>query len=116
MPEYSQPLGDVVRQARKKMELTQDEVAAAVDIDSRTVINIENYRGNPKMEVLYPLVRCLKIDPRDIFYPELQRASPMLSQLRLFIEDCSEEEASVIMPVLQSVLSALRSNDAIDIN
>ena len=57
MPEYSQPLGDVVRQARKKMYLTQDKVAAAVDIDSRTVINIENYRGNPKMEVLFPLIR-----------------------------------------------------------
>lgn len=115
MPEYSRPLGDVVRKARKKMGLTQDEVASAADIDVRTVINIENYRGNPKLEVLFPLVRCLKIDPMDIFYPEMQRDTPELKKLRLFIEECSEEEAAAVIPVLQSVLSVLRSNKTISI-
>ena len=115
MPEYSRPLGDVVRKARKKMGLTQDEVASAADIDVRTVINIENYRGNPKLEVLFPLVRCLKIDPMDIFYPEMQRDTPELKKLRLFIEECSEEEATAMIPIFQAVLSALRDKNALPI-
>ena len=61
MQEYSRPLGDAVKRARGKLGLTQNEVADAADIDVRTVLNIENYKGNPKMEVLYPLVRALKI-------------------------------------------------------
>jgi DNA-binding XRE family transcriptional regulator len=62
MPEYSRPLGDAVKRARTELSLTQNEVADAADVDVRTVLNIENYKGNPKMEVLFPLVRALKID------------------------------------------------------
>ncbi len=112
MPEYSKPLGDVVKSARKRMNLTQNEVADSIDVDARTIINIENYKGNPKLEVLYPLIRSLKIDAREIFYPEMQRESPALRQLRLLVEDCSEEEAATIIPVLQSVLFALRDKNA----
>lgn len=112
MPEYSKPLGDVVKSARKRMNLTQNEVADSIDVDARTIINIENYKGNPKLEVLYPLIRSLKIDAREIFYPEMQRESPALRQLRLLVEDCSEEEAATIIQVLQSVLFALRDKNA----
>lgn len=115
MPEYSKSLGDVVKAARKRMDLTQNEVANSIDVDVRTVINIENYKGNPKLEVLYPLIRSLKIDAREIFYPEIQRESPALRQLRLFVEDCSEEEAAILVPVLRSVVSALRNKNAISI-
>lgn len=112
MLEYSHPLGDAVKRARGKLGLTQNQVADAADIDVRTVLNIENYKGNPKMEVLFPLVRVLKIDTREIFNPEIRRESPALRQLRLLIEECSEEEAAVIIPVFQSVLNALRNQNA----
>lgn len=112
MPEYSHPLGDAVKRARGKLGLTQNQVADAADIDVRTVLNIENYKGNPKMEILFPLVRVLKIDAREIFNPEIRRESPALRQLRLLIEEYSEEEAAVIIPVFQSVLNALRNQNA----
>lgn len=112
MQEYSRSLGDVIKRARGKLGLTQNEVADAADIDVRTVLNIENYKGNPKMEVLYPLVRALKIDAREIFNPEIQRESPALRQLRLLIEECSEEEPEAIIPVFRSVLTALRDQNA----
>ena len=86
MPEYSRPLGDAVKRARTELSLTQNEVADAADVDVRTVLNIENYKGNPKMEVLFPLVRVLKIDAREIFNPEMKRDSPALRQLRVLID------------------------------
>ena len=73
MHEYSRPLGDAIKRAHGKLGLTQSEVADKADIDVRTVLNIENYKGNPKMEVLYPLVRALEIDAREIFNPEMQK-------------------------------------------
>lgn len=115
MPDYSNAPGDAVRRARMKLDLTQSEVAESIDVDVRTVLNIENSKSNPKMEVLYPLVRVLKIDAKEIFYPEMQRESPSISQLRLLIEDCSEEEAATMIPVLKSVLAALRDKNAITI-
>ena len=110
MQEFSRPLGDVVKRARGELDLTQAQVASPIDKDTRTVMNIENYKGNPKLEVLFPLVRVLKIDPREIFHPEMQRESPAIRQLRFLIEDCSEQEAATLIPIIESVLSALRAN------
>ena len=112
MSEYSILLGNSVKDARKKIDLSQNEVADQAAIDVRTIINIEKYRGNPKMQVLYPLVRTLKMDSNEIVYPERKRRTPALSQLRLMIEDCGEEEAEKLIPVFEAVLSAMRSSEA----
>lgn len=111
MPEYSRPLGNAVKQARRRLKLTQNEVANAINVDSRTILNIENHKGNPKMEVLYPLIRTLKIDAREIFTPEILRDSPSLRQLRILVEDCDEMEAAAIIPAVRAILEVLRSKD-----
>ncbi len=115
MSEYARPLGDAVKCARGRLDLTQGEVADKINVDVRTVLNIENYKGNPKMEVLFPLVRALKIDAREIFNPEMRRESPAIRQLRLLIEECSEGEAAAIIPVVEAVLNALRDPNATSI-
>ena len=109
MLDFAHSLGDVVKCTRGSLGLTQNEVAEMANIDVRTVINIENYKGNPKLEVLFSLVRSLKIDTREIFYPELQRDTQALSHLRLLIEDCSEEDAKALIPVMEAVLSILHA-------
>ena len=112
MSEYARPLGDAVKRARGRLDLTQGEVADKINVDVRTVMNIENYKGNPKMEVLFPLVRALRIDAREIFNPEMQRETPAIRQLRLLIEECSEGEAAAIIPIFEAVLNALRDQNA----
>lgn len=109
MREFSRPLGDAVKRARGEQDLTQDKVAAMIGRDTRTVMNIENYKGNPKMEVLYPLIRALQIDSREIFNPEMSRESPAIRRLRLLLSDCSEQEAATLIPVVEAVMSALRA-------
>ena len=86
-------------------------MAEKIDIDVRTVLNIENYKGNPKLIVLFPLIRALKIDAREVFNPEMQRETPALRQLRLLIEDCSEDDAATLIPVIESVLKAMHEKD-----
>ena len=54
MYDFSYPLGNAVKSTRYQRGLTQLQVADMADIDVRTVMNIENYKANPKMEVLYP--------------------------------------------------------------
>ena len=115
MYDFSRPLGDAVKSTRYQRGLTQSQVADLVDLDVRTVMNIENYKANPKMEVLYPLIRALRIDAHIIFNPELQRDSPAIQQLRLLIEECSEQEADALIPVIEAVLTVLRSKKTIKI-
>ena len=109
MPDYSRVLGDVVKVAREQARLTQAELATTINRDTRTILNIENYKGNPNLEVLYPLVRALRIDSREIFYPEMRYDSHALRQLRLLVEGCSEEEAAAIIPVLNAAIQMVRN-------
>lgn len=115
MQDYSRPLGNALKRARGESGYTQRQVADKIGKDVRTILNIENYKGNPKLEVLYPLIRAMNIDAREVFYPEFERESPAIRQLRLMVEKCSEAEAAALIPVLESVLSAMRTNDSTDI-
>lgn len=107
---FQKPLGDAVLRARGESKLTQNQVAAMIEKDSRTVLNIEKYEGNPKLEVLYPLVRSLEIDPREIFYPERKLESPSIRRLRTLIDSCNEYEAAKLLPVVESLLSILHTD------
>ena len=55
MDDYSIALGNAVKEARTESKLTQEQIADMLDIDSRTISQIERGLGNPKLETLYPL-------------------------------------------------------------
>lgn len=59
MPEYSRPLGDAVKYARKHQGLTKKQLADKINVDERTITSIETYQANTTMAVLYPLLRTL---------------------------------------------------------
>ena len=112
MIDYTRALGDAVKRARGRLNRTQNELANEIEVDVRTILNIENYRGNPKFEVLFPLIRALEIDANEVFYPEQKRESSELNKLRTLIGDCTDEEAVFLFPVIESICKVLRSTDA----
>lgn len=113
MPEYSRPLGDTVRHARKQRGLTKKQLADKINVDERTITSIETYKSNTTIAVLYPLLRTLRIDSRAIFNPEMGNEPPAHYQLRSLLDNCTEEEASTLLAVCDAVLSALRSRNGI---
>lgn len=115
IPEYARILGDSIKTAREVASLTQAELAERAGIDSRTILNIENYHGNPKMQVLYPLIRALGIDANEIFYSRESQGSTKLHKLELLLANCSEEEIEALIPVCESVVTAIRSKEPVTI-
>lgn len=63
MQEAKINLGKVVRVARKRKRITQDYLAEKVGVQPRTILEIENGRGNPRFENLFqwPLTNSKKI-------------------------------------------------------
>lgn len=112
MQEYSRSLGDTVRSARLRQGYTQKQVADKLDVDERSIASIEKYQANTTMDILYPLLRLLKIDARVIFNPEMSRESNAHYQLRLLIDGCTENEAEALYAVCDAFLTALRSKEA----
>ena len=54
MQDIKQNLADAIRKSRTELGLSQEKLAEILGFDSRTILNIENGRGNPKFEKLYP--------------------------------------------------------------
>lgn len=109
--EFARPMADATKQARDGTGYTQDHVAESIDVDTRTIINIENGNGNPTMEKLYPLIRFYGIDPKVFFYPELSLDTPPRMNLRLLLETCTEQEAAALIPIVRVILETLRTKD-----
>ena len=49
MHDYVKTLGTVIRKAREEQGLSQASLAEKLGIDVRTIINVENFHGNPKL-------------------------------------------------------------------
>lgn len=116
MAEYSRVLGDTVKRARLSLKLTQKRVAEMIDVNERTIMKIEKGDSNPTLDVLYPLFQVLKIDAREIFNAKMPRESEAQYQLCLLIENCTDEEASVLIPVVESIKNALSKGNKIENN
>lgn len=115
MRDFSRPLADAVRNARVKMNLTQEKVAELVDTNTKTISSIENKRSNTRMETLYPLIRLLRIDANEIFYSEMIKDSSAKHQLRVLIDDCSDEEAAALLTTSEAILKVLREKRALPV-
>lgn len=111
MRDFSCPLGDAVRQARNDKQLTQRKLANLIDRDVRTIINIENYNANPKMEVMYPLIRELSMDPTKIFYPENETGGEAYRKMHILLSECNENDIEMLYAICKAVLSVLYSGD-----
>lgn len=71
-------------------------------------LNIENREANPKMHIMYPLIRKLNIDPVSIFYPERALESPTKRGLHAEVDCLTEEEAAMITPIFRDLIVLVR--------
>ncbi len=103
-------LGDVVRATRKSRNLSQEVLAERIGVSKRTIIDIERNTGNPKFEILYPLVRELNLPLYQVFYPEAEENLELRNVIVQELGSCSEYEMRVVL----SVIKGLRNNSKSD--
>ena len=104
MQEAKLNLGKVVRIARKRKRITQDYLAERVGVQPRTILEIENGRGNPRFENLFVMVRLLDIAPNDIFNYDCglaQDTEQLFQELSSFSEEEQRMAAAAARAVLQ---------------
>jgi len=113
MLDYIIALATAIRNRRKELGLTQDEAAEKAFIAPRTILDIENRKDNPRLSTLFGIVRALKMDANDIFYPEIKRGTYNQVKLQTMFADCSDSEAELLYEVCTSILSSLRKRECV---
>lgn len=104
-------LGDVVRATRKSRNLSQEVLAERIGVCKRTIIDIESNTGNPKFEILYPLVRELDLPLYQVFYPEVKENSELRNVIVQELNRCSEYEMRVVLSVVKSLRNNAKSDE-----
>ena len=113
MHEFSESLATAVRDARIRLGKTQLELSELIDASPRTILNIENRDANPKLHILYPLIRILNIDPSDIFYPEREASASQKKCLHAEIDRLTEEEAALLEETIHALIEMVKTNASV---
>lgn len=108
-------LGRVIKDTRLRLGYTQSQVAEKAGVEVRTIMYIENGKTNPTWEVVFPLIRALEIDPRAIFYPELNRDDEAMAHIQILLSKCSEEDIQSLIPICEAVLGVFHERGGIQI-
>ena len=107
MHDYVKNLAKVVRAAREEAHLCQAALAEQIGCDERTILNIENDRGNPKFEVLCQIIAYLHIPADLIFHPDTATDGVKKQKLLLMLQECDEQEAAEILPAIEYLLTLI---------
>ena len=113
MHEFAESLATAVREARNRLGKTQSELSELIDASPRTILNIENREANPKLHILYPLIRSLNIDPSVIFYPERDTSTSAKKGLHAEIDRLNEEEAALLTETIHALIDMAKTRSGV---
>jgi transcriptional regulator with XRE-family HTH domain len=72
--------GEVIRERRRQLDLTQEEVANRVKTSTPYVGHLESGKRNPSDKILTRLAEVLGLDRRELFFLANPRAQELLSE------------------------------------
>ena len=99
--------GLAIKSARKKQNLTREQVGAMIEIDPRYLTNIENKGQHPSLQVLYDLVHLLNISADEFFLPASDLVkSTRRRQLEKQLDTMSEKDLIIIESVADGIIKS----------
>ncbi|QNK40009.1 helix-turn-helix transcriptional regulator [Caproicibacter fermentans] len=104
MDELLNNYGQTIKDARLAAGMTQDALAEQIGVTTRYIMAIENENKQPRMKVLFKLIRALKISADTIFYPEIQHADKKREHIVHMIQLCDERDLQVVMATVKALL------------
>ena len=102
--EIPEILGDVIKVARIRADITMEALADRVGITERYLYRIENERKKPSFDVLYRLIRELAIPPDLIFYPEKLTDDSEMDAFIRTLYSCDEHSMAIIKATVKAAL------------
>lgn len=100
-------IGNKLYAIRKKMGLTQLEVAVAADISDRTYADIERGTVNMRIETLLRICSVLQITPDEILTEDPPALANQQEELWEQLNACSQKEKETALSLLAVYLRSI---------
>lgn len=102
-------IGERLFRYRKKLGLTQNEVAALANLSERTYADIERGSTNMRIETLLQICHSLHITPDEILtQADSTTESPSIAELIDKLQNCSEKQQHTAMRLLAVYLDSIQ--------
>ena len=99
--------GLAIKSARKKQNLTREQVGAMIEIDPRYLTNIENKGQHPSLQVFYDLVSLLNISVDEFFLPASDLVkSTRRRQLEKQLDNLSDKDLVIMESVADGIIKS----------
>ena len=104
--------GLAIKSARKKQNLTREQVGAMIEIDPRYLTNIENKGQHPSLQVFYDLVSLLNVSVDEFFLPasDLDK-STRRRQLEKQLDSLSDKDLIIMESVADGIIKSKKVED-----
>ena len=104
--------GLAIKAARKKQNLTREQVGAMIEIDPRYLTNIENKGQHPSLQVFYDLVSLLNVSVDEFFLPasDLDK-STRRRQLEKQLDSLSDKDLIIMESVADGIIKSKEVED-----
>lgn len=106
MQNQHETLGEIIKNARAKADMTVETLANKVGVTERFIYRIENEGKKPSYEILYKLIRELAIVPDQIFFPEKQVQESEIERLVRMLYSCDERSIQIIKATIKAALES----------
>lgn len=97
-------IGPMLKEARLKARLTQDEVAERIGITTRYLMAIENEGKCPALDVWFRLIRTLHLSADALVYPENAAEKELDAQLLYMIRSLNSRDKKIAQTAIQAML------------
>lgn len=101
-------LGEKIREQRKKLGISQAELAELVDIHDKQIYRIESGKCSPSITTILKIIQALKMDIRVIDINNLNNFNPIKDELYSILEDATDEELILYRNVIETIKKSQR--------
>ncbi len=101
-------IGNRLHDIRKRMGLTQAEVAEAARLSDRAYADIERGTVNMRTETMISICRALQVTPNDVLTVENTAIAVKQEELMKRLDMCSPKERETALMILMAYLDSLK--------
>ena len=100
-------LGQKMREARKKKDLTQQELADLSHVSVKQIANIEKGKMNPSYLILRALAKVLHISLDTLINPDVSLEDEGVNQMKMLYSSCPPEMRDTLLHHTQETVKEL---------
>ena len=98
------PLGDLMKEQRMRLQLTQEKVAELLDCHPQYYKNLENGKGTPSLPLFCKIMRTLNLSADSYITPNNDQTDPDYQEMLQIFNQCDKHQRSILLATGRALL------------